>query len=64
MLAGCGEVAKLPIAAGTGPQPTLPPPVHTVVPTVRVAPAKGWPAGAVPQPATLHPTVAAQRSCL
>ena len=52
MLTACGEVAKLPIADGTGPEPTLPPPVHTLVPTVRVAPAKGWPAGAMPQPAT------------
>jgi len=50
-LAACGEVAKLPISAGTGAQPTLPPPVHTLVPTVRVAPAKGWPAGAMPHAA-------------
>jgi hypothetical protein len=25
-LAGCGEMATLPISTGTGPQPTLPPP--------------------------------------
>jgi len=50
-LAACGDVAKLPISAGTGAQPTLPPPVHTLVPTVRVAPAKGWPAGAMPHAA-------------
>ena len=51
-LTACGEVAKLPISAGTGAQPTLPPPVHTLVPTVRVAPAKGWPAGGMPHAAT------------
>jgi len=51
VLAACGEVAKLPISAGTGAQPTLPQPVHTLVPTVRVAPAKGWPAGAMPHAA-------------
>jgi glucose/arabinose dehydrogenase len=49
VLMACGEVAKLPISAGA--QPTLPPPVHTLVPTVRVAPAKGWPAGGTPHAA-------------
>ena len=39
-LAACGEVAKLPVSAGTGPQPTLPPPHQTLVPTVNVAPAR------------------------
>ena len=47
-LSACGEVAKLPISAGTGPNPTLPPPEHTLIPTVHIAPAKGWPAGAKP----------------
>ena len=50
-LAACGEVATLPIAAGTGPQPTLPPPRQTLIPTVNIAPAKGWPPGATPQAA-------------
>lgn len=48
MLAACGEVATLPVSAGTGPRPTLPPPRPTLIPTVHVAPAKGWPAGAMP----------------
>jgi len=48
-LAACGEVAKLPVSAGTGPQPTLPPPHQTLIPTVNVAPAKGWPPDAMPQ---------------
>jgi glucose/arabinose dehydrogenase len=48
-LTACGEVATLPISAGTGPQPILPPPRQTLIPTVHIAPAKGWPAGATPQ---------------
>lgn len=50
-LAACGETATLPISAGTGPQPTLPPPQQTLIPTVNIAPAKGWPTGVTPQPA-------------
>ena len=50
-LAACGETATLPISAGTGPQPTLPLPQQTLIPTVNIAPAKGWPAGVTPQPA-------------
>jgi len=47
-LAGCGEMATLPESAGVGPQPALPPPNPTLIPTVHIAPAKGWPAGATP----------------
>jgi glucose/arabinose dehydrogenase len=47
-LAGCGEMAKLPADAGVGPNPALPPPTKTVIPTVEIAPAAGWPAGAKP----------------
>jgi len=50
-LAACGEMAMLPISAGTGPQPMLPPPQQTLIPTVYIAPAKGWPLGATPQAA-------------
>ncbi len=50
-LAACGEVAKLPVSAGIGPTPTLPPPNKTLIPTVNIAPAKGWPSGATPQAA-------------
>jgi glucose/arabinose dehydrogenase len=46
-LAGC-EQATLPLEAGTGAEPKLPPPAHSVIPTVHIAPAKGWPAGAAP----------------
>src|SRR5512140_2201852 len=47
-LAGCGDVATLPESAGVGPRPALPPPKPTLIPTVHIAPAKGWPAGATP----------------
>ena len=33
-LAGCGDSATLPLAAGMGPRPQLPPPHKTLVPTV------------------------------
>ena len=42
------EHAELPEQAGFGPNPTLPPPVKSLVPTIKVAEAKGWPAGATP----------------
>jgi glucose/arabinose dehydrogenase len=47
-LGACGETARLPETAGVGPNPTLPLPNKTLVPTVHIAPAKGWPAGATP----------------
>jgi glucose/arabinose dehydrogenase len=50
-LAACGEMATLPISAGIGPKPTLPAPQRTLIPTVNIAPAKGWPPGAMPQAA-------------
>lgn len=48
LLVGCGESAKLPDAAGYGPAPKLPAPHKTMVPTVHVAPAKGWDNGKAP----------------
>jgi glucose/arabinose dehydrogenase len=50
-LSACGEQAQLPASAGFGPNPVLPPPDETLIPTVNVAPATGWPAGAEPTPA-------------
>jgi len=50
-LTGCGEKARLPVEAGMGPQPTLPPPQHTLIPTVNVAKAHPWPEGKAPVPA-------------
>lgn len=51
LLGACAESAKLTVDQGTGPNPTLPEPVKTVIPTVNIAPARGWPAGAAPVPA-------------
>lgn len=48
---GCGETARLSTKAGTGPNPTLPAPTKTLIPTVKIATAVGWPAGAMPTPA-------------
>ncbi len=47
-IAGCADVARLPVSAGVGPDPVLPPPRTSLIPTVNIAPAKGWPAGAKP----------------
>lgn len=51
-LSACGEVATLPVEAGMGPQPQLPAPNTTLIPTVNTARAVGWPAGAHPVPAS------------
>jgi glucose/arabinose dehydrogenase len=48
LLSGCGDEATLPEEAGIGPTPTLPPPHQTLMPTVAIAPAKGWPEGKTP----------------
>ncbi len=45
---GCADMEGLPAGADFGPQPTLPLPRHTLLPTVKVAKAIGWPAGATP----------------
>ena len=47
-LAGCGDEATVPQLAGYGPNPVLPPPNQTLIPTLDIAPAKGWPAGTTP----------------
>src|SRR5262245_48019064 len=47
-LAACGDMAKLSVESGMGPNPTLPPPSRTLIPTVDIAPARGWPDGATP----------------
>ncbi|WP_295376720.1 sorbosone dehydrogenase family protein [uncultured Pseudacidovorax sp.] len=49
-LAGCGDTAKLPFEAGTGPNPQLPAPNKTLLPTMKVAPATGWQDTAAPTP--------------
>lgn len=49
LLAACGETSRLPPGADEGARPTLLPPVKSLVPTVRIAPAKGWPEGQSPK---------------
>jgi glucose/arabinose dehydrogenase len=50
-LAGCEE-SNLPKGAATGSTPKLPAPTKSLIPTVNIATAKGWPKGASPQAAT------------
>ncbi|HEN8799413.1 sorbosone dehydrogenase family protein [Pseudomonas sp. CM27] len=47
-LAGCGETALLNVDQGSGPTPQLPAPRKSLIPTVNVAPAIGWPQGGKP----------------
>ena len=47
-LFGCGGFASVSQEATVGPDPQLPPPQKLLIPTVHVAPATGWPAGAQP----------------
>ena len=49
--AGCVGDAAVPGGTATGPSPALPEPSPTVIPTVRVAPAVGWPDAVTPTPA-------------
>ena len=49
-LTACGDTSVLPPTADMGATPTLPKPVNSLIPTVNIAPAIGWPAGAMPVP--------------
>ena len=51
LVAACGDSAKLPEQATTGPNPTIPAPNKTLIPTVNIAPAKGWPQDGKPKAA-------------
>jgi glucose/arabinose dehydrogenase len=44
----CGGVARLPLSATVGPAPTLVSPDPSLIPTVNIATAKGWPANGQP----------------
>src|SRR5687768_15496841 len=46
--AGCGATARLTVADGTGPNPMLPAPRRSLLPTVNVVSAKGWTAAETP----------------
>jgi glucose/arabinose dehydrogenase len=44
----CASSARLPVSAGMGPAPQLPEPTTSLIPTIKVAKAVGWPNGAMP----------------
>src|SRR5579859_1096699 len=46
-----GSAARLPESASIGPAPSLPEPDPTLIPTVHIAPAKGWSGDEKPTPA-------------
>ena len=45
-LAACGDKSTIPLQVGA--DPALPQPVERLIPTVKIAPAKGWPEGKMP----------------
>ena len=47
-LAACADTAKLDPAQGMGATPVLPQPTTSLIPTVKIAPAQGWPDGTMP----------------
>jgi glucose/arabinose dehydrogenase len=47
-LVGCAAASDLPPNVGYGPTPLLPAPEKSLIPTVDVAPAVGWPSGKTP----------------
>lgn len=50
-MAACATPSSLPASAGYGPQAVLPPPDTAFIPTVKIPPARGWPANTRPQAA-------------
>lgn len=48
LVGACSEVAKVPLQATAGPNPEILPPARTLIPTLKIAPATGWPSGAMP----------------
>ncbi|MFL6260030.1 MAG: PQQ-dependent sugar dehydrogenase [Thermoanaerobaculia bacterium] len=47
-LAGCASSSHVPVSAGTGPHPELPPPDKSLIPVVHVVDAGSWPEGRTP----------------
>lgn len=47
-LSACGDMARLPVEAGMGPDPVLPEPRKELIPTLHIAPAVGWSEGGKP----------------
>src|SRR5262245_47139412 len=50
-VAGCAERSQLLPGEDIGGEPKLPEPVQSVIPTVKIAAAQGWPAGVTPKAA-------------
>ncbi len=50
-LVGCGDTARLTVEEGSGPNPVIPPPNTSLIPTANIATATGWPTGEMPTPA-------------
>ena len=48
LLKACASNAELPISAGIGPDPALPPPNQELIPRVHAATATGWSGGMTP----------------
>jgi len=51
ILSACGDMARLTVAEGSGPNPRWVVPHPTLIPTVNIAPARGWPSGVTPMAA-------------
>ena len=51
LVAACAETSTIPVSAGMGSNPLLPSPQHLLIPTVNIAPARGWTNGAKPESA-------------
>jgi glucose/arabinose dehydrogenase len=47
-LTACGDMARLPVEQGMGPDPVLPEPRKSLIPTVEIAPVEGWAEGGKP----------------
>lgn len=47
-VSGCASSARLPVSAGTGSHPEIPPPNKALIPLVNVVTAKGWVQGGKP----------------
>jgi hypothetical protein len=62
VVAARGDMAKLTVAEGTGTQPKWVEPHPTLIPTLNIAPARGWPPNATPQ-AAVGTRVTAFASC-
>lgn len=57
LLTGCARQAQLPVQAGIGPNPELPAPTRSMLPTMKVATAEPWPGGTRPTAAQTATTV-------